>query len=124
MSSPHTLCWVDIPVADLDRASLFYSTVLGEPVVRQTSEGFSFGMLPHAGDGVTGCLAHMPENRPSATGPLIYLSVEGRLDAALASVTAAGGLVITPKMPIGPYGYRAVIQDSEGNRLALHSTVA
>jgi len=25
--------------------------------------------------------------------------------------------------PIGPHGFRAIIEDSEGNRMALHSTV-
>ena len=31
------------------------------------------------------------------------------------------GKVIKPKHPIGPYGHRAIILDSEGNRVALHS---
>jgi hypothetical protein len=29
--------------------------------------------------------------------------------------------IIEPKQSIGPYGFRAIILDSEGNRLALHS---
>jgi len=29
--------------------------------------------------------------------------------------------VLQPKHPIGPYGFRAVVLDSEGNRIALHS---
>jgi hypothetical protein len=52
---------------------------------------------------------------------LIYLNCDGRLDAAIAAVEANGGKVLKPKHPIGPYGFRAVILDSEGNRLALHS---
>ena len=39
-------------------------------------------------------------------------------------MTANGGEVMQPKHQIGPYGYRAVVIDSEGNRIALHSTVA
>ncbi len=32
-----------------------------------------------------------------------------------------GGKIIEPKKQIGPYGFRAIILDSEGNKMALHS---
>ena len=32
------------------------------------------------------------------------------------------GKVLKPIHPIGPHGYRAIVLDSEGNRVALHST--
>jgi predicted enzyme related to lactoylglutathione lyase len=64
------------------------------------------------------------EHVPSHHGPLVYLSVDGRLDAAEQSVTAAKGKVLRPKHPIGPHGFRAIIEDSEGNRIALHSQSA
>jgi predicted enzyme related to lactoylglutathione lyase len=43
------------------------------------------------------------------------------LDQAIAAVEANGGKVLQPKHPIGPYVHRAIILDSEGNRMALHS---
>ncbi len=52
---------------------------------------------------------------------MFYLSAEGRLDAAIAAVTKSGGKVVSPKHSIGPHGFRAVIIDSEGNKVALHS---
>jgi predicted enzyme related to lactoylglutathione lyase len=52
---------------------------------------------------------------------LVYLNAQGRLDEAVAAVVANGGKVIQPKHPIGPHGFRAIIHDSEGNRIALHS---
>jgi predicted enzyme related to lactoylglutathione lyase len=52
---------------------------------------------------------------------MIYLNANGRLDDAIAVVTANGGKVVKPKHPIGPFGFRAVIIDSEGNRVALHA---
>jgi predicted enzyme related to lactoylglutathione lyase len=64
------------------------------------------------------------EAKPSLDGPLIYLSVNGRLDAAERAATEAGGEVLTPKHPIGPWGFRTVIKASEGNRIALHSETA
>ena len=80
-----------------------------------------FGLLPHAEDNVSGCLVVMDDNSPSDRGPLVYLSVEGRLDAAVQAVRDHGGTVLQDKHPIGPYGFRAIVLDCEGNRVALHS---
>ncbi len=115
--------WLDIPVHDLDRAIAFYSAVLGQSVHKAEGPGFALGVLPHEGDAVGGCLVVVTDgsNQPCATGPLVYLNANGRLDAAIAAVGPAGGQVIQPKHSIGPHGFRAVILDSEGNRLALHS---
>jgi predicted enzyme related to lactoylglutathione lyase len=52
---------------------------------------------------------------------LLYFNCQGRLDEAVAAVGPNGGKVLQPKHPIGPYGFRAVVLDSEGNRIALHS---
>ena len=46
---------------------------------------------------------------------------DGRLDDAIAAVTANGGNVLQAKHAIGPYGFRAILLDTEGNRVALHS---
>lgn len=119
-----TLCWTDIPVIDLDRAIAFYSAVLGAPVTREIGgPDVVFGLLPHD-DNTSGCLTVGGDNQPSLNGPLIYLSVDGRLDEAVIAVSANGGAVQQPPHQIGPYGYRAVVIDSEGNRIALHSATA
>jgi uncharacterized protein len=118
----HQIVWVDIPVEDLDRAIGFYSAVLGQEVRKQEFPGMTFGLLPHAEQDVGGCLVVGGGLRPSEGGPLIYLNAQGRLDEAVAAVWASGGTVVQPKHSIGPYGYRAIIRDSEGNQVALHST--
>jgi len=43
------------------------------------------------------------------------------LDDAIAAVVPNGGKIIESKHPIGPFGFRAIVIDSEGNRVALHS---
>lgn len=121
------LCWTDIPVANLDRALKFYSAVLGQEVPKMSEDGFEYGLLPHEEQSASGCLCVSSdsaglENKPSLSGPLIYLSVEGRLDDAVKAVRANGGKVLQERQQIGPHGFRAVIVDSEGNRIALHST--
>jgi len=44
------------------------------------------------------------------------------LQNILNRVVNAGGTIMVPKMEISPeYGYMAVIMDTEGNRIGLHS---
>ena len=127
--SADTLCWTDIPVTNLDRAIKFYSAILGKQVRKLSGGGMEYGLLPHEEQNASGCLCIRGDsggvdNTPSANGPLIYLSVEGRLDQAVDAARANGGKVLRARQKIGEHGFRAVVIDSEGNRIALHSTVA
>jgi hypothetical protein len=118
----NTFVWVDIPVADLDRAIAFYSAVTGKPVDRIGGPGFNFGLFKHEGNQVGGCLVESEGDvGPSLRGPLVYLDASGRLDAAVAAAQQCGGKVLQARHSIAPNGFRAVIADSEGNRIALHS---
>ena len=119
-----TFCWVDIPVMDLDRAIEFYSMILNEPVKKIEDHGLVFGLLPHSDDNVSGCLCVMKDRKPSPHGALVYLNVENRLDEALAGAMKYGVGVIKEKEQIGPFGYRAIIYDTEGNTMALYSKEA
>lgn len=62
-------------------------------------------------------------HKPSATdGPLIYLNGNPDVQHILDRVEAAGGKIMVPKTEISPeYGSMAVILDTEGNRIGLHS---
>ena len=127
--SANTLCWTDIPVTNLDRAIKFYSAVLGSEVNKISEAGFEYGLLPHEEQNSSGCLCVGSDsagsnNKPSQSGPLIYLSVEGRLDDAIKATNSKGGKVLEGKHQIGSHGFRAIIVDSEGNRIALHSSNA
>jgi uncharacterized protein len=115
------IVWCDIPVLDLDRALKFYSAVLGAAVKKQEFPGMTMGILPHNDGEVGGCLFKSTDDQPSDQGLMIYLNANGRLDEAIAAVLPNGGKVLKPKQTIGPYGSRAIILDSEGNRIALHS---
>jgi predicted enzyme related to lactoylglutathione lyase len=118
------IVWFDTPVTDLDRAIRFYSAVLGVPVKKEQYPGMTFAVLPHEKDDVAGCLTPGCADegvKPSDQGSLLYFNCQGRLDAAIAAVEPNGGKVLQAKHQIGPYGSRAVVLDSEGNRIALHS---
>lgn len=111
------IVWSDIEVLDLDRAIAFYAAVLAIQVGKESFGEQSFGILQHT-EGNGGCLIL---GTPSAVGTLVYFNVEGRIRDAAAQVTAKGGQILQPVHPIGPHGFRAVVLDSEGNRMALHS---
>jgi predicted enzyme related to lactoylglutathione lyase len=115
------IIWCDIPVLDLDRAVKFYSAVLGQAVQKQDFPGMTVGILPHNEGEVGACLLPSVNEKPSANGVMIYLNVSGRLDEAVAAVVANAGKITQPKHAIGPFGFRAIVIDSEGNRVALHS---
>ena len=114
--------WFDIPVADLDRAVAFYRAVLDIGVDVMPMGETRFAVLEHE-HGNGGCLVIAPE-LVCERGPLIYLNAEGRLAEAVAAVEAHGGAVLEPVHAIGPHGFRALIKDSEGNRMALHAQSA
>jgi hypothetical protein len=115
------LVWVDIPVLDLDRAIRFYSAILGAQVEKVEYPGMSIGSFPHKDDDVGDCLYLSDRVKPSADGPLVYLNAHGRLDEAIEAVEPSGGKILQPRESIGPYGFRAIVLDTEGNRIALHS---
>jgi predicted enzyme related to lactoylglutathione lyase len=112
--------WFDIPVADLDRAIRFYTAVLGIEVHREAFENYHFAVMEHGG-GNGGCLIIDP-GAVSRAGILVYLNTEGRIDDAVAEVERHGGQILQTTHSIGPHGYRAIVLDSEGNRIALHSS--
>jgi predicted enzyme related to lactoylglutathione lyase len=117
--------YFEVPVADMDRAIRFYSAVFGFDFERETIDGYEMALLPlHDGaTGATGALAKGDVYVPSKTGVIIYFSVAD-IDATLAGAVAAGGAVLYPKKAIGAAGFVAEIEDSEGNRIALHTRSA
>lgn len=115
----NTLSWFEIFVNDMPRAQAFYEQVLARSLRAER-----FGGEPHAifpDDGQAGALVKREGRRPSAEGALVYVDCTGTLDAALARVEKAGGRVVMPKTDIGPPGFIAVIADTEGNAVGLHS---
>lgn len=114
--------WFDIPVADLDRATTFYQKLLAVEVRREEYDGFPYCVLDHD-QGNGGCLVPDAAAISKEGGVLVYLNVDGRIRDAVDQASKLGAEIIEPIHAIGPHGCRAIIRDSEGNRIALHSTV-
>lgn len=117
--------WFEIPVNDLDRASKFYSEMLGVTLDFTDFGPFKMAVFPAGGDGsemvVHGALVQGEGYTPGDAGPMLYLNGGDDLAEPLSRVESAGGTVLQPKTSIGQHGFMAIFRDTEGNRLALHS---
>jgi uncharacterized protein len=127
MELSNALNWFEIPVEDFDRAKKFYETIFNFQMPENTMgpARMGFFLYDFKGGKVGGAIVHYPSfNKPSANGALIYLNCQPDLQVVLDKVNDAGGKVITPKTLISAeqqLGYWALINDTEGNRVALHS---
>lgn len=117
--------WFEIPVSDMERAIKFYETVLGLKLERNQMGELDMAWFPFAeAPGAPGSLVyHKDFYKPSSDGALVYFtSYSGDLKNELEKVEPAGGKVLVPKTLIKEdIGYMAVCEDTEGNRIALHS---
>jgi uncharacterized protein len=115
------IAWVDIPVKDLDRAIQFYGRTLNRPLEKERHDDFVFAMIKH-GNINYACLVPEAESiSKDVSGILVYFNVEGRIEETVEKAKENGGEILEDIQDIGPYGFRAIIADSEGNRIALHS---
>ena len=124
---PNPVVWFEIYVQDMARARKFYEAMLQctlEPLA--ASEGAAGGMemlsfpMDMDAPGTGGMLVRMDGVSPGGVGTLVYFGCE---DCAVeqSRVQAAGGQVHKPKFSIGPYGFCALVVDTEGNCIGLHS---
>jgi len=116
--------WFEIPVTDMDRAQKFYEAVFHIEIQRHEMQGMQMGWFPMIPDtmGATGTLMLAESYVPSHDGTMVYFTApNGDIDTTLKSVEEQGGKVMNPKMSIGEHGFVAHFEDSEGNRIALHS---
>lgn len=121
----HAISWFEIPTTDLERAANFYERIFEVKLIPLDLPAIKMRMFPiEDAMNVGGALVFNKEfYKPSATeGSLLYLNANPDVQLILDRVGAAGGKIQVPKTLISPEnGYMAVIIDTEGNRIALHS---
>jgi predicted enzyme related to lactoylglutathione lyase len=120
----NALNWFEIPMDDFGRGRKFYETILNAKLQDSPmSEGGQMAIFPYDEDeGIGGSITKMEGcAAPAAGGVTVYLNVEGDIDGVLSRIPAAGGKVLRPKMPIPPHGFIAILQDTEGNSVGIHS---
>lgn len=125
---PNPVVWFEIYVQDMKRAQAFYEAVLAcklqdLPAPEGEASAMQMKVFPSQGEqtmGATGTLVKMDGFSPSVGGTLVYFACE---DCATEQgrVEAAGGKVFKPKFAIGEHGFCALVNDTEGNLIGLHS---
>jgi predicted enzyme related to lactoylglutathione lyase len=84
--------------------------------------GAQIGIFPAKPGETTGAILARDGVTPGTTGPTVYLKAGNDLATALARVDGAGDKVVYPKTFIKDgWGYFAIIIDTEGNTVGLHS---
>ena len=120
MSNP--VGWFEIYVNDMERAKAFYETVFGVKLSRLDSPGMDMWVfdMNNQAYGASGALVCMPGFAAGGNSVLVYFScADCAVEAARAA--AAGGQIQKENMSIGPYGHIALVLDTEGNMIGLHS---
>ncbi|NQV14223.1 VOC family protein [bacterium] len=123
MSKANVVGWFEIYVSDMKRALKFYEAVF------QFGEftDFSFGgeqlmEFPSVEDGAyaSGALVKGDGWSPGKGGTMVYFnSVDCGVEES--RVVENGGLVVRPKHAIGEHGFIAIVEDTEGNVIGIHS---
>jgi len=116
--------WFEIPVGDFDRGLKFYSELFDFEMQSHQMGDNMMGFFPskQEEDSVGGAIVKGDGYEPGTSGPVVYLNGDDDLQAMLDRVEPAGGSIQVPKTLITKeIGYFAFFNDSEGNRIALHS---
>lgn len=116
------LNWFDIPATNYARAVTFYESVLGISLIPENMLGAQMAIFPAKPGEATGAILSRDGVTPGTTGSTVYLKAGHDLSVALARVEGAGGKILHPKTFIKDgWGYFAIILDTEGNSVGLHS---
>jgi len=114
--------WFELYVQDMERARTFYQNTFQVALERLPSPDLEMWAFPMQPDkpGCAGALAKMNGKDSGGGGTIVYFSCA---DCAVEASRAVrnGGRIQKEKMSIGQYGFIALIFDTEGNMIGLHS---
>jgi len=119
------VAWFEIYVDDMERAQVFYETVLDVQLNTISVPGESsveMKAFPSDMDdyGASGALVRMEGFPVGNNSVLVYFACE-ECSIEEARIELAGGHIQKSKFSIGDYGYITLGLDTEGNMFGLHS---
>lgn len=122
------IVWFEIYVQDMPRAKAFYEAVFQgklSPLPNPNSKtlpDLEMWTFPSSMEnyGAAGTLVKMPGCPSGGNSTLVYFACQ---DCAIeaARAVANGGSIFKEKMSIGEHGFIAMVHDTEGNMIGLHS---
>ena len=107
----------ELTADDPERATQFYSKVFGWQI--QKWEGPQDYWLITTGEAGTLGIDGAIMRRGDFSAPVINTIDVPSVDEFVAKITANGGSVVAPKMPIPGIGYFAYCKDTEGNMFGV-----
>ena len=114
--------WFEIYVQDMPRAKTFYEHVFAVQLQKLDSSELKMWAFPmqENGAGAMGTLVKMDGCPSGGNSTLVYFTCA---DCAVEAKRAKenGGQVFKDKFSIGQYGFIALVCDTEGNMIGLHS---
>jgi uncharacterized protein len=126
MQLGNALNWFEIPVSDFERAKKFYETIFDYqmPENMMGNVRMGFFLYDFQNGKVGGAICKSDMHIPSQEGSLVYLNCQPDLQVVLDRVENAGGNIVQQKTNISEdqhLGFWALVTDTEGNKVALHS---
>jgi predicted enzyme related to lactoylglutathione lyase len=118
--------WFEIYVEDMERAKRFYEQVFNVKLERlptpEGSEGIEMWSFPSSmeGPGAGGTICKMEGFTAGRNSVIVYFACDD-VSVEAGRVEAAGGRIQQAKKSIGQFGFMALVQDTEGNMIGLHS---
>lgn len=114
--------WFEIYVDDMNRARTFYESVFDVQLTKLESAGLELWAFPMDSNtyGAPGALLRMPGFAAGNNSVIVYFRC-GDCAVEAAKAEKAGGRIQKAKMSIGQYGHIALVVDTEGNMIGLHS---
>jgi predicted enzyme related to lactoylglutathione lyase len=120
----NAITWFEIPITNVQRAKSFYETILNIQMTEiELDKDFIIVLFPVEEGTVGGALCKNEKFYvPTQSGNILYLNANPDLQTVLDKVEQAGGKIMKAKTHISnDFGFMAFIEDTEGNRIALHS---
>jgi predicted enzyme related to lactoylglutathione lyase len=114
--------WFEIYVQDMPRAKAFYEKVFGLTLQKLDSPELELWAFPMSmsESGAPGALVHMKGVLSGGNSTIVYFKCDDCAEEAKRA-EQSGGRIMKDKFSIGQYGYIALVFDTEGNVIGLHS---
>jgi predicted enzyme related to lactoylglutathione lyase len=120
--SNNPIGWFEIYVQDMGRAKAFYDSVFATRLERLEGPDIEMWAFPMEPDrpGAPGALVKMEGFPSGGNSTIVYFTCS---DCAIEAKRASesGGKIFKDKFSIGQYGFIALVLDTEGNMIGLHS---
>lgn len=111
--------WFELPVKSLARAKEFYEELLQDIVTINISQNQKIATMVNSSGKSFGCLYEEKAFIPDVFSVVVYFKLFNNVEEKIKKIEDLGGKVLFYESSEEELGYQALIQDSEGNKIAI-----